>query len=886
MDDDDWANSAEMDALMAAAEAKPPPPPRTVSTKQLQAVLKDTWGYAGFREGQEEAVERACAGCDVAVYWPTGSGKSLVYQVPALLHDNACVLVISPLVSLMMDQCKALNAKKGTDVACFLGSAQHDFSVEQKAKQGHYRLVYATPEKALGSNLAQNLNDLRLIAVDEAHCVSEWGHDFRPEYRRLGDLRGDLQVPLVALTATAPPHVRRDIERSLKLRTGYHVAAKTADRPNLTLECQQLASGLGTVLRDVAKSLGKGNGSTLIYCSTRNEVEATAATLKQLAPANTTIAAYHAGLGDDHRKQAHYDFLAGRVECVVATVAFGMGIDKPDVRRVIHVSPPKTLEEYYQQVGRAGRDGLPASCILYHNAVGFTRYESDFYKKGLEGDALDRYHASIRAMRAFAEKDSGCRRRHILQHFKEPIGDTWCCGACDLCNKGDERDFTGPCRLLCVAAASTQCAATDLCLLASGSFRGKRNSSDGSTYVPAGHARAQQALAPLLRQRSGSDKLYTQDALKGFLVPLVQRGYLHRETRKGGYASYDVYSCALRGRAVADGNAQVRLPPPAFVVDAERRERARADERRAELEAAGADVSSIPPDQLAAGAGPVISAELSWARRLEGWRKNGQADRAAKYEAMLDRILKWRAAAARAHDLAPATVLPDHLAKNCAYSMPTTAAALREIGVRFGAGADELAAVIDRAGRELGLSIAVSATEDTGVAIALPRGPRSFAAWPLAVEKPSKTVRTSNIAARRDRDLHAMNATAHAIWSIFAQVEEAQGLGRVLRAAFWWRELRRHRGEPGQRQGHPDGDGRQTWVDGPRPRARRGPRTIINRRRVRAARALRRAVRRDLAQVRGGGALGGRRPAARREIRHQGPRARLRRRRRQRHGGY
>ena len=124
MDDDDWANSAEMDALMAAAEAKPPPPPRTVSTKQLQAVLKDTWGYAEFRAGQEEAVERACAGCDVAVYWPTGSGKSLVYQVPALLHETGCVLVISPLVSLMMDQCKALNAKKGMDVACFLGSAQ------------------------------------------------------------------------------------------------------------------------------------------------------------------------------------------------------------------------------------------------------------------------------------------------------------------------------------------------------------------------------------------------------------------------------------------------------------------------------------------------------------------------------------------------------------------------------------------------------------------------------------------------------------------------------------------------------------------------------------------------------------------------------------------
>ena len=173
----------------------------------------------------------------------------------------------------------------------------------------------------------------------------------------------------------------------------------------------------------------------------------------------------------------------------------------------------------------------------------------------------------------------------------------------------------------------------DLCLLASGSFRGKRNSSDGSTYVPAGHARAQQALAPLLRQRR-DDKLYTQDALKGFLVPLVQRGYLHRETRKGSYASYDVYSCALRGRAVADGNARVRLPPPAFVVDTERRERARADERRAGSRPPAQISRPSPPDQLAAGAGPVISAELSWARRLEGWRKNGQADRAAKYEAI------------------------------------------------------------------------------------------------------------------------------------------------------------------------------------------------------------------------------------------------------------
>ena len=363
-------------------------------------------------------------------------------------------------------------------------------------------------------------------------------------------------------------------------------------------------------------------------------------------------------------------------------------------------------------------------------------------------------------------------------------------------------------------------------------------------YVPAGHARASKPS----RRCCGSERerqTRTQDALKGFLVPLVQRGYLHRETRKGSYASPTSTRAPSGVGPWRTTNAQVRLPPPAFVVDAERRERARADERRAELEAAGANISSIPPDQLAAG-GETPSYQPNSAGRA-AWKDGARTARPTARPStrqMLDRVLAWRAAAARGpRDFAPATVLPDHLAKNCAYSMPTTAAALREIGVRFGAGADELAALIDRAGRELGLSVAVSANEDTGVAIALPRGPRSFAAWPLAVEKPSKKPSRPGIVTSATR-------------------RGSQG-----------RELRRHRREPGQRQGHPDGDRRQAWFDGPRPRARGGPRAPRGRRRRGAARALRRAFHRDLAQVRGGGALGGRRPAARREVRHQGPRA-------------
>ena len=256
MDDfDDFMLSPEAEAALAAAEATldaapaPKVPARAaaprppVDVRALRATLKETWGYDDFREGQEAAVAAVCGGRDCAVYWATGSGKSIVYQLTALHQARGVVLVISPLVSLMMDQVKTLNMTCGREVACFLGSAQADRSVEDRALRGDYRLVYATPEKTANQDLAGALDrscpgGLALIAVDEAHCVSEWGHDFRPEYRRLGSVRDACpNTPLVALTATAAPRVRGDIESNLRLRPGFHVAAKTFDRPNLALRC-------------------------------------------------------------------------------------------------------------------------------------------------------------------------------------------------------------------------------------------------------------------------------------------------------------------------------------------------------------------------------------------------------------------------------------------------------------------------------------------------------------------------------------------------------------------------------------------------------------------------------------------------------------------------
>ena len=437
----------------------------------------------------------------------------------------------------------------------------------------------------------------------------------------------------------------------------------------------------------------------------------------------------------------------GKLDCVVATVAFGMGIDKPDIRRVVHFSPPKSMEEYYQQVGRAGRDGLPAECTLLFRDAEFARYHSDFYTKGLDGDGLRAFKESLEAVRNFAGASTGCRRRMILDHFKEDVDAGWTCGTCDLSIRahtgGDgARDFTAVAKLL--LAASRRCAGatpTDLAELALGTFKGKGD----AKYIPPGHAAALAAAKPLLAAARTDEKqraLLTKGHLKNFIGDLAGRGYLSRRSVKGAYGAWDVYDCTQLGAAVANGEARVALPPPQFVLDAEAKAQRIKAKKLEDLAEAGVDVSRIPKAELDAGEGPALSAEVAWLRRHALWRSRGQGHRARAYEQLLEAILDWRRREAESHELAPCSVLPDHVAKNVVYAMPTTEAALRDAGVRFAAGARALAHVIETTAVALGVGGANAAAADAAgeerETVLLPPGAYAPRPWPLAFDKPNK----------------------------------------------------------------------------------------------------------------------------------------------------
>ena len=327
--------------------------------------LRKHFGFEEFREGQEEVISTILSGKDAMVVMPTGSGKSLCYQLPALMMDGA-TLVVSPLIALMKDQVDALHAR-GLP-ATFINSAIPE--TEQRARieslrRGEYKLVYVAPERFRSSrfNAALRSVNISLFAVDEAHCVSTWGHDFRPDYLRLKHVIESLgNMRTLALTATATPYVRSDIIQQLGLKDPQTFVSGF-DRPNLSIEVVHTQREREKISR-IKRLASSHSGSGIIYASTRKAVEQVGSRLKELG---LSVVTYHAGMSDGQRIKAQEDFMTGRKQMIVATNAFGMGIDKAEIRFVVHYQMPGSIEAYYQEIGRAGRDGLPSTCLLLFN---------------------------------------------------------------------------------------------------------------------------------------------------------------------------------------------------------------------------------------------------------------------------------------------------------------------------------------------------------------------------------------------------------------------------------------------------------------------------------------------------------------------------------------
>jgi len=393
---------------------------------QLLSILKKHWGYDGFLPMQRQAMACGLEGRDSLVVLPTGGGKSLCYQAPALLQSGMAI-VVSPLISLMKDQVDAL-----VDVgvaADYLNSSQtpdQQSEVRRRIQMGEVRILYVSPERLLMDGFLRFVRTLALsfVAVDEAHCVSMWGHDFRPEYRQLGQLKRLLPgVAIHAYTATATAHVREDIAEQLHLKDP-RVLVGSFDRPNLVYAVERRIE-LVPQIRDVLAR--HENESVIIYCIRRKDVEDLA---EKLVAAGYKAAPYHAGLSDEERKGAQEAFIQEDVDIIVATVAFGMGIDKSNVRAVIHAGMPKSLEHYQQESGRAGRDGLEAECVLLHGSgdYGVWKY---IIEQSESAEARDIGLAKLGDMAAYAAGVT-CRHRAILRYFGQDL-EKDSCGACDVC---------------------------------------------------------------------------------------------------------------------------------------------------------------------------------------------------------------------------------------------------------------------------------------------------------------------------------------------------------------------------------------------------------------------------------------------------------------------